>query len=477
MRHEPPNVPSEMISAIRNAPLPIVLLAISFLFPSELSAEFAGLRLPPHRVALLILGPIATYKLVFSAGSRIKPFDVLIFLYGAWVLYVFTSHGAQAGGFVYGGSIALESFGAYVISRAYVRDVPTLRATLAALLVAVILAGLIALPETLLGRHFTHDLLQQVTGRYHPRALETRLGLTRAYGTFDHPIHLGTFAATLLAMSWYASARLKQAMIRAGLVLMTTFAALSSAPLLCLMVQVSLISWDRVTRSLKGRVKLTALAIVLGFVAVSMMSSRSPFALIATGLTLDPWTGYYRLLIWEYGLANVWQHPWLGLGLNDWERAWWMASASIDAFWLVVAMQTGIPAFLLLVTALVWILFAIARVSRRINDPQAHRLARAWVMSLLALTLLACTVHFWNVMHAYFFFFIGLSGWIADPSLALLKGTDTARDRRTSTASERPKRRPAASPPQTTVGHAPQWAPLAAQAIAPAGIRRLAIDW
>ena len=34
---------------------------------------------------------------------------------------------------------------------------------------------------------------------------------------------------------------------------------------------------------------------------------------------------------------------------------------------------------------------------------------------MIALALIGCTVHFWNVLYAFFFFFIGLAGWIADP--------------------------------------------------------------
>ncbi len=400
----------------RDLPVPVLLLTLSFLCPTELSADIAGLRLPPHRVALILIVPFALVRLLSAKNTRLRTFDILIAAYAGWALYAYASHAPHAGSFVYGGSIALESFGAYLIARAYVRDLETLRATIGCLVTAVIIAGLIAWPETLLAKHFTHDLLQSLTGHVHPRAIETRLGLTRAYGTFDHPIHLGTFAATIFALAWYGSQSTGQRTKRASAIAATTFSALSSAPLLCLFTQAALIVWDRATRTLKGRVALTVTVAALAYTVLALVATRSPFALIATGLTLDSWTGYYRLLIWQYGLENVWAHPWIGLGLGDWERAWWMASDSVDAYWLVIAMQTGIPAFLLLTSALVFILFALARHAKATPDTEVHQYAKAWVISLLALSLIACTVHFWNVMHAYFFFFIGLSGWIADPN-------------------------------------------------------------
>jgi len=132
-------------------------------------------------------------------------------------------------------------------------------------------------------------------------------------------------------------------------------------------------------------------------------------------MTLDSWTGFYRLVIWEYGLENVWANPWVGLGLADWERPSWMASASVDAFWLVVAMRTGIPTFLLMVIAILLLMRGVVKKGTRANDRGIRGFARAWLFSLIALSLAACTVHYWNALYAYFFFFLGLGGFIADP--------------------------------------------------------------
>jgi hypothetical protein len=44
-----------------------------------------------------------------------------------------------------------------------------------------------------------------------------------------------------------------------------------------------------------------------------------------------------------------------------------------------------------------------------------RRYAKAWFISLTAMVLVGCTVHFWNVL-ACFFFFLSLAGWIADPA-------------------------------------------------------------
>ncbi|MBS0242730.1 MAG: hypothetical protein JSS20_11180, partial [Proteobacteria bacterium] len=135
--------------------------------------------------------------------------------------------------------------------------------------------------------------------------------------------------------------------------------------------------------------------------------------------------GFYRLMIWENGLANVWANPFVGLGLNDWERPLWMVSSTVDAFWLVIAMRGGLPALLLLVTGIGLMIRGVVRRLRK-ADARRQALARGWIISLIALALVGCTVHYWNVPFAYLFFFVGLGGCLADPR----KGRVTAREAR-----------------------------------------------
>ncbi|MGF1650853.1 MAG: O-antigen ligase family protein [Hyphomicrobiaceae bacterium] len=404
-----------MLKTLRQAPFPITLLIASFLFPSELSLHVADLRLPAHRVAILLILPFAVWRLTARGDVRWRIFDIALLGYASWALLAFTLHGRAAGGFVYGGSIALESFGAYVIARAYVRDFDTLQRTLEVLMIAVVTALLLALPEMLLGQHFTHDLLQRLTGHYHLRVIEQRFGLTRAMGTFDHPIHLGTFAATTVALVWFNGKRVRRRLQAIAVIIATTACALSSAPMLSAALQAGLLGWERVTRGLKGRVLILVAMLSSALMVVSLVSTRSIPMLIATGATIDPWTGYYRMQIWNWGLKTVERHPWFGIGLADWERAWWMHSASVDSYWLLVAMQTGLPSLLLLIAAVVLIVSFASIRARRWDTPEADGALRGWVIALAALCLVAVTVHYWNVTHSYFFFVLGLGGWLADP--------------------------------------------------------------
>jgi hypothetical protein len=407
----------------RRVPLPVVLLIASLLCPTELSAYVAGLRLPPHRIALIILFPWALYRLATLPGLKVRGFDHAMIAFNVLLLAVFAHHGIQylgpdlipSNGLVYGGSQALEGLVGYLVARVWIRDVEQFRASLKLLVAAAMAAGAIALPETLLGQHFTHDLLQGITGYVHPRDTEQRLGLTRAYGTFDHPIHLGTFCASVMALAWYSVRTSAARWGRVTAIVAATFTALSSAPLLICAVQGLFIGWDSLTRGVARRALMTWGLVGVLYFAASLVMTRSPIAFIATGMTLDSWTGYYRLVIWENGLENVWANPWIGLGLADWERPGWMASASVDAFWLVIAMRTGIPTFLLLSLAIGLLVHAVVKRGTGSAEPAVRAFARAWIFSLIALSLAACTVHLWNAVYAYFFFFLGLAGWMGDP--------------------------------------------------------------
>ncbi len=242
-----------------------------------------------------------------------------------------------------------------------------------------------------------------------------RMGLIRAGSTFDHPIHYGSFCAAAFALLWCAEPSNTRRLVRGAIVAFATFLSLSSAPLLSLGLQIVMLSWEYWTRGVAMRLHMT-LAILAGlYIGMTAVASRSPIQLLITGMTFDPWTGIYRTLIWEHGLTNVWASPWTGLGLAEWDRPQWMISSTIDAYWLVLAMRSGIPAFLLLAAAIILMVRAVLRRGTRSKDKQRRRLSSGWIISMIALCLLGATVHFWNVPHAMFFFFLGLGGILADP--------------------------------------------------------------
>lgn len=403
------------------APWQVIVLIAAFLCPTELSLYIAGLRFPPHRVALFILLPIALMRLASQNGMKLKSFDVFFILFNVWTVAIFMYHMGQQEGLVYGGSQALEGLGGYLVARAWVRNEEDLRATLKALGVAIAIAACIALPETLFGKIFTHEILRAITGYHHPIGVEERMGFTRAYGVFDHPIHYGTFCAGMAAMFWYAERNLKSKIKKAAMLTGATLLGLSSAPLLCLGMQGAMLVWDPLTRKLPRRGLITFGIVAALYIAAALASTRGPIAVIATSMTLDPWTGFYRLQIWENGMNNVFLYPFTGLGLAEWDRPAWMVSSTVDAFWLVIMMRMGVPALLLLIIALWLLIRGVNRRALKGKDPVIRDLARGWTMSFIALSAIATTVHLWNVPFTFFFFFVGTAAFFADPAKVKVK--------------------------------------------------------
>lgn len=395
-------------------PAPVALLCFILLCPTFLSLDIAGLRLPPYRFLFLILLPLALVRMMSRPDIRIRGFDVLVGLLAVWQVAIYAYNDGQAG-LVYGGSLALEILGGYFIARAYVRDPGVMISTVNLLVVTIAILGAIALIDMITGRYVLYEIMSPFLSLPPPTEAEYRWGLRRSNATFDHPIHYGVYCASVLALVWYAARDPVRRYMRAGFVAFATFLALSSAPLLSVGLQSAMIAWNTLTRGFPMRLYIT-LAIISGlYIGVMFVSNRPPLQLLITGMTFDPWTGIYRTWIWEHGLANVWASPWTGLGLADWERPDWMVASTIDSFWLVLAMRSGIPAFLILALAIGLLMRAVVRRGSRSKDPIRRRLAAGWMISLLALCLLGATVHYWNVLHTAFFFYLGLGGMLADP--------------------------------------------------------------
>jgi hypothetical protein len=130
--------------------------------------------------------------------------------------------------------------------------------------------------------------------------------------------------------------------------------------------------------------------------------------------------------------------------MADWVRPAWMVSSTIDAYWLVLPLRTGAPAFLMLVTGIVLIGYGVVTRGRTSRDRLRRNMAAGWMMSLLAFCLLGATVHFWNVPHALFYFFLGLGGAIADPKRVAQVASRVAQPvRRMHPSFIRPQRGPA----------------------------------
>jgi O-antigen ligase len=151
--------------------------------------------------------------------------------------------------------------------------------------------------------------------------------------------------------------------------------------------------------------------VLSAYVIVDILSNRSPFEVFISYLTFNTASAYNRVLIWQFGTAEIFRHPFFGIGMNEWTNPWWM-SQSMDNFWLYTAVRHGLPALLLLAAAILSIFAALAGLKRL--DPVIHRYRLGWMISLCGLVVAGATVHYWHNMFCIFMFILGSGVWMLD---------------------------------------------------------------
>lgn len=310
-----------------------------------------------------------------------------------------------------GGIRAVESLGPYLMARAYIVNARTFWGAFSLVTLSIIMLAPFTLVETITGKHFLKNIAAAVTGNSPPEPLGQRMGLTRAYGTFDHPILYGVFAASVFAIAWYGvvrkNASAKPKMPVQAMIVLAAVTSVSSGAVASLSSQLGLCMWDRMTKKIKRRWLILAGGAVAFYVIVGAISNRSAMSALLSYFTFSAHNAQIRILIFDYGIEEVWRHPVFGIGFNDWVRPSWMYSASVDNFWLVQAMMFGIPAFITLVA----VVFLLMKKNWKNTKGDILNLRMGWTIALIGLSITACTVHFWNASYVYFCFFLGTGVW------------------------------------------------------------------
>jgi hypothetical protein len=190
-----------------------------------------------------------------------------------------------------------------------------------------------------------------------------------------------------------------------------TFMSASGGPYVVLMMQGFVAAWQRVLGRVQGRWAALFTLFAVTYVAIDLFSTKTPFHVFINNFTFSRQSAYNRILIFEFGTAEVARHPVFGIGLGDWERPVWM-SDSMDNFWLVIAVRYGLPALAFLLALLLGLVWCAGR---RNDLPEDWRRARhAWAFTLFGITVAAATVHLWNALFVLFVFLIGAGAWLID---------------------------------------------------------------
>ncbi|MGL3107810.1 O-antigen ligase family protein [Bradyrhizobium sp. BR 1432] len=389
---------------------PVLLFFLALLWPCQLYV--GSLRLSLYRIVLLVM--ILPCLSKFAAGRvGIKISDVAVLLFSFWrVLGLIVVDGIESSSQTFGIEW-IETIGPYLLARCFIRDADDFY-NMIQLLFRIVL---VLLPFAIIELVSGHNILRELFAMICPTPLfspEQRSGLTRVQSVFDHPILFGVFAASALAPVYLVLGH-KMSLLRRNLmtaaVAATASMSLSAGPLMAIVAQGLLLSWDSLLRGVKARWKILIGLLAVVVTLIEAVANRSLPSIVSGYLTFDPQSYYFRLLIWDYGSAVALDHPVFGIGLSDWERPNWMGP-SIDNFWLVLAMRSGLPAPVLLHLAILLIFLTVG--SKKGLDGKITAYRTAFLIAMAGIYLVGWTVHFWDTAYVAFLFLLGSGAWVLD---------------------------------------------------------------
>jgi hypothetical protein len=388
-------------------PIFVFSLALPFFF------YLGPTRLSPYRLVLVVTFIPTLMSWLSGSLGRTRLPDILMLLAATWGAVVLVSMHGIDNGLQSAGIFVIETFGAFLFARRYIRDVFAFQRMVRSLVLMILFLLPFAVYENVAGSPILIELFGKMFSVYNIVIDEPRLGLRRAQGPFEHFILFGVVCSSAFALSFYAfgAATRLGGRLASGLVAMAVFSSLSSGALLSVAVQVILIVWDKITANVTRRWAILATVVITAFFVVDLTSNRTPFEVFISYLTFNADTSYMRVQIWYYGTQSVMQHPIFGHGLNDWERPSWMGG-SIDNFWLDTAVSRGIPGFLFIAGGFLSVCFGLGRL--RNLSFQVAQCRKGLIITICGLVVALCTVHVWDAPYVLIIFLLGSGMWMFD---------------------------------------------------------------
>lgn len=385
----------------------IALLAI--LLPGGLVAvDASGAKLTVGRIAVLILLIPALIRLA-KADRHFIASDYLAALTGIWMVGAAAYVGGD-GSLSSAVAVCLEYVGGYFVARGlfFGSAVSTFVQVLKKFLIVVVL---LALADSITGRLITHTTL---AGIFHSAPLlqpDFRADLLRTASTFDHPILFGTFCTLSGALLMAYEQTLAKRTWWAGVCLLGCVLSMSSAPLLSFIIAIAAFVYERFMRTYSWRWSLFWTAVGAGVLAIFFVANH-PIGWIISHLTLDPVSGYFRLMIWDLALQKIDQEPWTGFAFNSLHDG--ILDYTIDCVWLQLAIRFGVPMIVLAaLTNVAAILPARRNASKLTSDPLHWGFTTALVLTMLT----GLTVHYWHFLWIFWGLCLGIRASLREASM------------------------------------------------------------
>jgi hypothetical protein len=409
----------------KKIPWPVFLFLSALVVPWMI---FIGpLRMSLYRIVLLVMVLPCLGIWMSGKAGRIRTADIALLLFWFWGGLSYIVINGMALSVQPIGIGFIETVGAYLLARCYIRDADDFYNMIQLLFRIVVFLLPFAAFECVTGQNILRDFFATfLPTRIDPSDVfrhtalpetsfgEARGGLSRVYSVFDHPILFGVITGSIFALVHQVLGYQKsflQRSFRTGIVGATSILSLSAGPLIVIVAQVFLLSWNRLLSGIRFR-WIILIGLFLSIVLViELVANRSALEIVVAYFLFDPASYWFRKMIWDFGSASVLAHPVFGVGMNEWQRPEGMPP-SIDNFWLAIAVHYGLPGVFLLLLALFSILLAVG--FRKGLEDKLIEYRTGFLISLSGFLLAACTVTFWDAAYVFLLFLMGSGVWMLD---------------------------------------------------------------
>lgn len=389
----------------------VALLFLSFAMPFYF--YLGTLRLSPYRLILLIyFFPTLIWWARGSAG-KIYSVDLLVIAFTIWSALAMVANYGLSSRLEFIGIRTVETMAPYFIARTMIRDIHTFRKFAFWFFVAIAMMLPFSIYQNFTERAVLFEFFGKFMNVYNTIDYRPRLGLYRAQGAMPHPILYGVFTSTAFALVWYAMGLNRSQgyrLSRSGLVVASVFTSLSSGAYLSVAIQMALMSWKTMFSFLKKKWNVLGGLFIAWYMFIEIFADRSPAQIFARYLTLNSATAWNRIYIFTYATDDIMRNPVFGIGQRSWTRPAWLLP-SVDNFWLVIAMQYGLPAFAFVLAV---VLVLIRKVGRADLTGDLAQVRLGFMFSVIGLSVAAITVHLWDATFSMFFFLLGSGVWLID---------------------------------------------------------------
>jgi hypothetical protein len=390
---------------------PVFLFLIGLVVPWVI---YVGpFRMSVYRFVLLAMVLPCVGMWVTGKAGRVRTADIALILYWVWCTLSFIeTSGAETTVSAWGMGF-VETLGPYLLARCYIRNAEDLYNAVWLMFWIVAFLLPFAIIECVTGINILRELFGAIFP-LKPNESLARSGLTRVQSVFDQAILFGVFTGSIVGLVYSVLGYRKnffERALRTGIVIATSFCSLSAGPLGAVIAQVFLLLWNHLLATVKIRWKILIGLLVFLDVTIRLFTNRTLILMATSFVVFDPASYWVRMEIWQYGLAAALSHPFFGVGMLDWERPEWLLG-SIDDFWLVNAVNHGLPAVFLLLLNFFSIVFALG--FKKGLDDKLTEYRTGLLLTMTAFFLAGWTVAFWDHVYVLYLFVMGSGVWILD---------------------------------------------------------------